>query len=127
MNRCGSFAAVVSSRVQTTEDAVAFPLSETNRRPVFVETQIVPVLLGVRAMRETKPPSLSAPYAADVRSVAPAGPMRTKSPQVGVAALVVNSGQFASRKSRSPPQSCVRQTLCEPWKIDFASRDAGRR
>src|SRR2546423_12508878 len=46
--------------------------------------------------------------------------MRTKSPHAGLAADVVNSGQFASRNAWSPPQSCVRQTLCEPWKIDPA-------
>src|SRR5258708_23480325 len=43
--------------------------------------------------------------------------MGTKSPQAGLDAEVVNSEQLASRKPRSPAQSCVRQTLNEPWKM----------
>jgi len=39
--------------------------------------------------------------------------------RVGVVADVVNSGQFASRKACDPPQSCVRQTLNDPWKMVF--------
>src|SRR5512133_1851359 len=96
-----------------------------NTRPVFVAAQRVPVLLGARSTADTNAPARSAPYAADVRSVAPAGPMRTKSPQVGLAPSVVNSGQFASRNAWSPPQSCVRQTLCEPSKIVPAAAGFG--
>src|SRR5215475_5066743 len=121
-NRAGSFAADVSRRVHVTDDAVgSFALSEMNTRPVFVAAQSVPVLLGARSTAETNAPARSAPYAAEVRSVAPAGPMRTKSPQFGLALSVVYSEQLASRNARSPPQSCVRQTLCEPSKIDPAT------
>src|SRR6266536_1933050 len=91
-----------------------------NTRPVFVAAQSVPVLLGARSTAATQQPARSAPYAADVRSVAPGGPMRTKSPQFGSLLDVVNSGQFASRYAWSPPQSWVRQTLCDPSKIEPA-------
>src|SRR3954452_24015496 len=111
-NRPGSTVEVVSMRVNVTDAAGASELSEMNTRPLPVATQSVPVLLGARSIAPTSPvpaagtPARS-PYDAAVRSVAPAGPMRTKSPHVGLAAEVVNSGQFASRKSRSPPQSWV--------------------
>src|SRR5436190_14644142 len=96
-----------------------------NTRPVFVDAHSVPVLLVARSTAETQQPPRSAPYAADVRSVAPVGPMRTKSPQIGLSPAVVNSGQFASRNAWSPPQSCVRQTLCEPSKIEPAAAGFG--
>ena len=60
-----------------------------------------------------------------VRFVAPAGPMRTKSPQAGFAPEVVNSGQLASRNAWLPAQSWVRQTLREPWKIVPAADGIG--
>src|SRR5215471_1587286 len=43
--------------------------------------------------------------------------MRTKSPQAGLAAEVVNSGQFASRDAWLPAQSWVLQTLTAPVKM----------
>jgi hypothetical protein len=96
-------------------------------RPVFVAAHSVPVSLGARSTAATKPPIRVVPYTGggkggmsegvSVRSVCPAGPMRAKSPHAGLAPEVVNSGQFASRYAWLPPQFCVRQTLCEPWKI----------
>ena len=53
------------------------------------------------------------------------GPIWTKSPQPACVPGVVNSGQFASRYAWFPPQSCVRQTLCEPWKIEPANAVVG--
>src|SRR2546429_8940252 len=118
-NRPGSAAADggVSSRVQVPADgAASFAFFEMKPRPVVVAAHSVPVSLGVRARAATKPPA-RVPYAAAVRSVAPAGPIRTKSPQFGSVPEVVNSGQLASRKAWLPAQSRVRQTLWEPWKI----------
>ena len=43
-----------------------------------------------------------------------------KSPQPGWTAEVVNSGQLASKEAWLPPQSCVRQTENDPWKIEPA-------
>src|SRR6266545_4143161 len=97
MKRPGSFAAVVSIRVQITELAAASALSEMKTRPVPVAAQTVPVLPGARSIAATAPNNRSKPYAMKVRSVAPGGPIGTKSPQAGLAADVVNSGQFASR------------------------------
>ena len=51
--------------------------------------------------------------------------MRHEVTAAGFAADVVNSGQFASRNAWSPPQSCVRQTLNEPWKIEPAAAGFG--
>src|SRR5690349_2349569 len=97
-----------------------------NTRPVPVATHSVPPFLA-RVIAATAPPRRSAPYAGvgegegegwrdgvSVRSVAPAGPSGTKSPQVGGTDTNVKSLQFASRKAWSPPQSWVRQTLCDP-------------
>src|SRR5437762_1462728 len=42
-------------------------------RPRFVAAHSVPVLLGARSTADTTAPARSAPHAADVRSVAPAG------------------------------------------------------
>src|SRR4029077_12659689 len=106
-----------SPRFQTTEDAAASALSVMNTRPVLVAAQMVPVFCGVRAIQATAPPA-RLPQAVAVSCVDGAGlPIGTKSPQPGWAADVVNSGQLASRKSRSPPQSCVRQTENDPWKM----------
>src|ERR1700682_267176 len=118
MNRPGLFAAVLSIRCQMTAEAeIASELSEMNTRPVPVAAHRVLVSVGVRSIAATALPA-RVPQAAEVSWVDGAGvPMRTKSPHVGSAAEVVNSGQFASRNSRLPPQSCVRQTLQEPWKI----------
>ena len=52
--------------------------------------------------------------------MAPAGADAHEVTAAGLAPSVVNSGQFASRKAWSPPQSWVRQTLCEPSKIEPA-------
>ena len=57
MKRPGSLNDDVSSRSHTTAAAGASPLSEMKRRPVLVDAQIVPVLLGARAMRDTNPPA----------------------------------------------------------------------
>src|SRR5215203_4257195 len=112
-----------SGRVYVTEPAASFAFFEMKTRPVVVATHIVPLSVAVRSIAATKPPlrGVSAfVYAAPVRSVAPSGPMRTKSPQPAFVPDVVNSGQLASRYAWSPPQSWVRQTDCEPSKIDPA-------
>src|SRR5919204_2930737 len=88
----------VSSGGYVTEPAAAFAFFEMKTRPVFVATHSVPVSLGVRSTAATRPPA-RLPYDAAVRSVLPAGPMRTKSPHAGFDPEVVNSGQFASRYS----------------------------
>ena len=88
----------VSSRVYVTEPAAASAFVEINTRPVVVATHIVPVSLAVRAIAATKPPArVVPPLVVTVRSVSPAGPIWTKSPQPGCVPDVVNSGQFASR------------------------------
>src|SRR5689334_9848021 len=94
--RPGSFDASVSMRVHVTLPGAASAFFETNTRPVPVATHKVLVSPGARSIAATKAPARS-PYEAAVRSVAPAGPMRTKSPQAGFDAEVVNSGQLASR------------------------------
>src|SRR5438445_10666632 len=116
-NRPGSLVDVWSIRCQITELAGASALVEMKTRPVPVAAQSVPVSLGARSVTATAPPRRSAPYGAEVRSVALGGPILTKSPHAGSAPEVVNSGQFASRESRLPPQPWVRQALNEPWKI----------
>src|SRR2546428_1192850 len=95
-NRAGSVVEVVSIRVQTTELAPAFEFSEMNTRPVPVAAHNVLTSVATRSIAATAPPA-RVPYAALLRSVAPGGPICTKSPQAGFAADVVNSGQFASR------------------------------
>src|SRR5438876_8115010 len=105
ITRFGSFAADVSRRCHTTAaGSDAFALSVTKSRPVVVAAHIVPVFWGARASQATAPPARSAPNVTEgstvfgaVRSRAPAGPIRTKSPQVGSDADVVNSEQLASR------------------------------
>ena len=98
--------------------AAASAFFEMKTRPVVVAAHIVPVSLP-RSIAATLPPERLVPrksVAFDaVRLVLPAGPICTKSPHVGLAAEVVNSGQFASRNAWLPPQSWVRQTLFEPW------------
>src|SRR5882762_265754 len=113
-----------SRRMYLTLPAAASAFFDMNTRPAPVATQSVPVSLGVRAIEATKRPRRSAPYTGgarglteSVRSVALAGPIWTKSPQAVLAPEVVNSGQLASRNAWLPAQSCVRQTLFEPWKI----------
>src|SRR5438309_8791169 len=125
MTRVGEFAAVWSSRFQCTEDALAFALSVTKRRPPVVDAHIVPASWGARLIQETNEerpvaaPSEREPHKADVRRVeGTPSPMMTKSPHPGLSAGVVNSGQLASRNAGAPPQSCVRQTENEPWKIE---------
>src|ERR1700674_986385 len=117
MNRPGLFAASWSIRFQTTAEAeIASELSEMNTRPVPVAAHSVLVSVGVRSIAATALPA-RLPQAADVSRLDGAPPMGTKSPQFGSLEDVVNSGQFASRYSRLPAQSCVRQTLKEPWKM----------
>src|SRR5882762_2665711 len=113
-----------SRRVHVTLPAAASAFFDMNTRPVPVAAQSVPVSLRVRAIEARKAPRRSAPYTAgrppipeSVRPVALRGPIRTKSPQAVLAPEVVNSGQLASRNAWLPAQSCVRQTLFEPWKI----------
>src|SRR2546426_12740949 len=125
MTRNGEVARVWSSRFQCTEDALAFALSVTKRRPPVVDAHIVPASCGARAIHETAPPA-RLPHAADVSCVeGTPSPMMTKSPQPGCVAEVVNSGQLASRNAWSPPQSWVRQTENEPWKIEPACAGFG--
>ena len=118
-NRSGAETAPgrLSIRVQTTALAGASALVETNTRPAPVAAHSVLVLVATRSITATAPPRRVTPYAVPLKLVAPVGPIRTKSPQAGSAAEVVNSAQFASRYARGPPQSCVRQTLHDPWKI----------
>src|SRR5215467_6469640 len=90
-----------------------------NTRPVLVAAHIPPVFCGARAIQETAPPP-RVPHPAAVSCVDGTPlPIGTKSPQP-VGSSVVNSGQLASRYAGSPPQSCVRQTENEPWKIEPA-------
>src|SRR2546422_7495001 len=102
MARDGEFAVVAvpvppSSRVQCTDVAAASALSVINTRPVPVAAHMVPVFCEARAIQATAPPA-RLPHAAEVSSVEGApSPIFTKSPQLGAAADVVNSGQFASR------------------------------
>ena len=84
---------------------------------------MVPVSDADRSIAATLPPERLVPRkspADAVRFVAPVGPTRAKSPQAGFEPEVVNSGQLASRNAWLPPQSCVRQTLCAPSKIEPA-------
>src|SRR5438132_14265754 len=116
-NRPGLFASSESSRVYVTELAAASAFFEMKTRPVVVAAQSVPVSLEVRWIAATLPPE-RVPHAEEVSRVdGMPSPMITKSPQPALVANVVNSGQFASRVAWLPPQSCVRQTLNEPWKI----------
>jgi len=107
-----------------------------NTRPALVAAHTVPVFCGARAIHATAPPMRVMPYTGgwggfcvtgvvSVRSVAFGGPIRTKLPQPGCPAKVVNSGQLASRYVGSPPQSCVRQTENDPWKIEPARAGFG--
>src|SRR5918999_3998738 len=78
MNRGGSFAAVLSSRHQTTAfGSTAFAFRVMKTRPVDVAAQIVPLSAGFRSMLTTVPPARSAPYVDPVRPpglFAPGGP-----------------------------------------------------
>src|ERR1700674_358437 len=117
-----------STLFQTTVAAAALALSVMNTRPALVAAHIEPMFCAVRWIQATAPPRRVAPYArlsVSVMSVAPAGPIRTKSPQPGCVADVVNSGQLASRKAWLPPQSCVRQTENDPWKMEPAIAACG--
>src|SRR4029077_7303075 len=100
-------------------------LSVTKTRPVEVAAHIVPVFCGVRAINATAPPALVPQAAAFSWVEGRPSPMMTKSPQPGWVADEVNSGQFASRVAWSPPQSWVRQTENEPWKIEPAAAAFG--
>ena len=106
--------------MNVTDAAGAFALSETKTRPVAVAAQSVPVLAGARLIAEMLPAARSAAVRRTRQVGRAGGPIRTKSPQFGGLEAVVNSGQFASRNAWLPPQSWVRQTLCEPWKIEPA-------
>src|SRR6266511_1755035 len=120
--------ASVSSRVYVTEPAAAFAFFEMKTRPVVVATHIVPVSLAARSIAATNPPTRVVPResAADtVKLVAAVGPIWTKSPHPALVPGVVNSGQLASRYAWLPPQSWVRQTLCEPSKIEPAAAGLG--
>ncbi len=103
----------------TADAGSASEFFEMKTRPVEVATHSVPVSDGARSVWASVPPFRS-PSAARVRSLAlPAPPATgppsgTKSPHPGLFPGVVNSGQFASRKSRSPALSFVRQTLWKP-------------
>src|SRR5438105_4608810 len=97
MARPGEFAANVSSRTHTTVAAGSLALSLAKTRTVEVAAHRVPVFCGARVSQATAPPG-RVPHAAEPRSVEGAGvPMRTKSPQPGLAADSVNSWQLASR------------------------------
>src|SRR5712692_6272164 len=92
----------LSIRVQTTELAGSFPFVEMKTRPRVVPAQTVPVSAALREITTTAPPARAGAgteYAALVRSVAPAGPIWTKSPQPTWLEFVVNSGQLASRNA----------------------------
>ena len=105
MNRFGSTADDESRRSQTTEAAGSLALLEKKTRPVVVAAQSVPVSAVLRSIAATLPPERS-PHVAEVSRVDGTPlPIFTKSPQVGVAKNVVNSGQFASRNAWLPPQS----------------------
>src|SRR3954453_21636731 len=108
-----------STREYVTEPAAALAFFETKMRPTPVAAHSVPVSLAARSIATTFDPA-RVPYEAPVRSRAPVAPIGWKSPQFGSAEDVVNSEQCASRKAGSPPQSWVRQMLCEPWKIEPA-------
>src|SRR5712691_11962172 len=97
-NRPGSAVADgnVSNLVNVTLAAAASAFLKMKTRPVLVAAHNVPVSLGARSTAATVPRERS-PKAAEVSDVAPAGPMATKSPQLGSEPLVVNSGQFVSR------------------------------
>src|SRR5712691_2611369 len=106
-----------STLFQATEAAAASALLVMNTRPVLVAAHMVPVFWGARAIQATAPPA-RLPHEAELSCVEGTPlPIGTKSPQPGWTAEVVNSGQLASRVSRSPPQSCVRQTENDPWKM----------
>src|SRR5262245_36332211 len=90
-----------------------------NTRPVLVAAHIPPVFCGAREIQPTAPPARD-PQPAAVSCVDGTPlPIGTKLPQP-VGSKVVNSGQFASRQAGFPPQSCVRQTENDPWKMDPA-------
>src|SRR5947207_11646256 len=115
-NRFGSTLDEESSRSQTTEAAAASALLEKNTRPVDVAAHIVLESVELRSTAATVPRERS-PQAVEVSCVdGTPSPMMTKSPHPGWFPAVVNSGQFASRNTGSPPQSCVRHTLCSPTK-----------
>src|SRR5256885_7378395 len=121
-NGLGSTLKEESSRSQTTEPAAASALPEKNTRPVDVAAQIVLESVELRSTAATVPPERS-PQSASVSCVdGVPSPMMTKSPHPGWFPAVVNSGQFASRNVGSPPQSCVRHTLCSPRKIVPATK-----
>src|SRR4051812_50224409 len=86
---------------------------------------MVPVFCAVRVSQATAPPGRE-PHAAALSCVdGTPFPITTKSPQPAFVADVVNSGQFASSNAWLPPQSCVRQTENDPWKIDPAIAACG--
>jgi len=98
-NLPGLFAASESSRVNVTLVFVVLAFFEMKTRPADVAAHNVAVSELPRATDAIVPPARLAPrwsVAEAVRLVAPAGPMRTKSPQAGLLPAVVNSGQFAS-------------------------------
>src|SRR5262245_32121117 len=129
MNRPGDAPAdaLSSSRANVTEPAASFAFFVMKTRPVVVATHIVPVSDAARSIAPTAPPLRPVPRNPPlaVRFVLPAGPIWTKSPQAGLLNAAVNSGQLASRNAWLPPQSWVRQTLCEPWKIEPAAAGFG--
>src|SRR6476660_5456130 len=97
-NRPGLFAASESSRVYVTLVFVVSAFFEINTRPTVVAPQSVLVSPPARASAATFPPRRVEPYAGvgegegegaseavSVSSVAPGGPILTKSPQVGSA------------------------------------------
>src|SRR5438094_4736479 len=121
-NRGGSLLEEESRRSQTTEPAAASALLEKNTRPVDVAAHIVLESVELRATAATVPRERS-PHSVEVSCVEGTPfPMMTKSPHPGWFPGVVNSGQFASRNIWSPPQSCVRHTLCSPRKIVPATK-----
>src|SRR5438132_3350341 len=96
---------LLSSRFQCTAEGASFALSLMNTRPAGVAAHSVPVFCGARASDEMKQPVVLAgswqarvPHAGLSSRVDGApSPILTKSPQLGAALEVMNSGQFASR------------------------------
>ena len=113
----------VDPRPRDADAAGAFAFVETNSAAGVRRDPDRPrVARGARDPRDEAACAVGPYRRRAVRSVAPAGPMRTKSPHVGLAADGRELGAVRLEERRSPPQFCVRQTLCEPWKIDLPRR-----
>ena len=107
-----------SIREYVTEPAAALAFFETKRRPVPVAAHSVPVSLAARSIATTLSLHGSRRRAA-VRSVAPAAdPLEVAAARVGGRRREL--GAVGLQEGGIPPQSWVRQTLWEPWKIEPA-------